>query len=363
MNTVNFLILFKVVVAVQLSYCYAENDCKGVTVGECTIPDNDIIITVGVLNDVQDCQSYCEEFEHCKFFKFDGQHCTLLRKDYRKDCQIFAGGYDKTIDECLKIDIKPTCDHFIEENCNYTGDVFLDPPMGDIVDRHHCEELCNEFQDIGCKSWIFSNTEKQCSLRINGKRDCKIIGGPKSPSLEDCKIPCMGCTHAPTPITTKTTTMSSTPMITTTPVPICPLVNGTFMNASSLRDCLTRLGANSTFHQIEYIETHYGNDEYLDQVCRSINPLLAYDKEKTEGQPDDCPSNKDGWMYPSYCSFSGYDGFLMCDSIHNGCLWPNYPGFYCKDTSNDLQNWRSNIDRTKYRKPQLTSKMTSSEDW
>ena len=28
---------------------------------------------------------------------------------------------------------------------------------------------------------------------------------------------------------------------------------------------------------------------------------MKYDKNETEAQPDACPSNKDGLMYPSYC--------------------------------------------------------------
>ena len=98
------------------------------------------------------------------------------------------------------------------------------------------------------------------------------------------------------------------------------------MKASFLRDCLTYLGSDPTFRQIEYIETHYGNEEYLDQVCQNISSTLSYDKIRTEDQSDACPSNKDGLMYPSYCE----DGWLQCDTIRNGCLWPNYDGFYCK---------------------------------
>jgi len=106
----------------------------------------------------------------------------------------------------------------------------------------------------------------------------------------------------------------------------CYLDSNNFMKASSLRDCLTILGADSSFKQIDYIETQYGHQNYLEKVCQSIYPGLKYDSRRTEHQPDKCPSYEDGWMYPSHCS----NGWLDCDSTKNGCLWPNYAGFYCK---------------------------------
>ena len=106
----------------------------------------------------------------------------------------------------------------------------------------------------------------------------------------------------------------------------CVLDNEHFMSASSLRDCLTSLEANSAFHQVDYIETYYGHDEYLQNVCQSIYPYdLEYDKTRTENQTDDCESHLDGWMYPSHCS----DGWLKCDSTKNGCIRANYAGFFC----------------------------------
>ena len=102
------------------------------------------------------------------------------------------------------------------------------------------------------------------------------------------------------------------------------------MNASFLRDCLTSLGGDPRFRQVEYIETlPFGHEQYLDQVCKSIYSDLKYDKLKTEAQNDACPSNVDGLMYPSYCN----DGWLECDSIKNGCANRNFNGFFCKGKS------------------------------
>ena len=94
------------------------------------------------------------------------------------------------------------------------------------------------------------------------------------------------------------------------------------MNASLLRDCLTEQGADPLFHQIQYIETTYGHEEYLTKVCQSIHSESKYDKVKTEQQPDLCPSDKSAYMYPSTCS----NGWLNCDKS-NGCGFDNYAGF------------------------------------
>ena len=96
------------------------------------------------------------------------------------------------------------------------------------------------------------------------------------------------------------------------------------MNASCLRDCLTFLGADPSFHQIQYIETSYGNEEYLTKVCQSIHSELKYDKVRTEQLPDICPAGEDAYMYPSTCK----DGWLDCDKF-NGCGLYNYAGVYC----------------------------------
>ena len=98
------------------------------------------------------------------------------------------------------------------------------------------------------------------------------------------------------------------------------------MMAASLRRCLKSLGATGS-EKIEYIETFYGKDDYLDNVCRAIGDNLVYDKSRTESQPDSCTGIQDmyPYMYPSLCN----QGWLGRDCF-NGCSRPNYAGFYCK---------------------------------
>ena len=76
--------------------CFAINDCNGVTVGECVTQIEDTIpfyISPDISFDARDCQSLCHATTNCEVFRFNGTHCTLLTKDYRKDCQISAGLY------------------------------------------------------------------------------------------------------------------------------------------------------------------------------------------------------------------------------------------------------------------------------
>ena len=100
------------------------------------------------------------------------------------------------------------------------------------------------------------------------------------------------------------------------------------MRAMSLRTCLTSLGATGS-NEIEYIETAYGNDDYLNKVCKAVDLSLIYDKSRTESQPDSC-SDKSTSMYPSYCG----QGWLGNDCT-NRCGNDNYDGFYCKGIYNN----------------------------
>ena len=110
----------------------------------------------------------------------------------------------------------------------------------------------------------------------------------------------------------------------------CYLDSNNYMPATLLRGCLQSLGATGT-KQIEYIETDYGNDDYLNNVCNAVNEDLSYDKSRTELQPDSCTSGSNSClhsyctMYPGGCS----QGWLGYDCV-NGCDNANFQGFYCK---------------------------------
>jgi len=213
MNKTSTLIVLALVAISQFFGGHAENDCENVTVGECLIPPEDVIQTIDIFTEVEDCQFYCNALTNCELFRFDGQNCTIMTKDYRKDCQVVAAPFDKLIDECFEIDNKLVCDLFLQEDCGYTGEVLLEPPVGTIADPQECEELCNQFNALGCKYWIFSQTEKKCSLRTAQDRDCKTWGGPRAPLFDDCFGD--STTGAPNPTTAKPATTSKAPAPTT----------------------------------------------------------------------------------------------------------------------------------------------------
>ena len=107
------------------------------------------------------------------------------------------------------------------------------------------------------------------------------------------------------------------------------------MPATLLRGCLKSLGSTGT-KQIAYIETIYGYEDYLNNVCNAINVDLSYDKTRTESQPDSCTVSRIHQvflMYPSYCN----QGWLGIDCYH-ACGNANYNGFYCKGIYNTINN-------------------------
>ena len=122
------------------------------------------------------------------------------------------------------------------------------------------------------------------------------------------------------------------------------------MRAASLRTCLNSLGANF-INEIEYIETEYGNEDYLNKVCKAVDEFLVYDKLSTESQPDSCTSGRTAYMYPSHCTHGwlGPNCTNICFSdCLNSCGKANYDGFYCKGIYNI---WYKNYKHIKHYLP------------
>ena len=90
---------------------------------------------------------------------------------------------DNPLDTCLEVDLN-TCDRFIDEDCEYYGDVLLKTPTGSIADARHCQELCEKFASAGCEYWTFQ--QDSCSLLTSGERSCTTLGGPKTPEINEC---------------------------------------------------------------------------------------------------------------------------------------------------------------------------------
>ena len=84
----------------------------------------------------------------------------------RSECGLIGGSPDQSLVQCL-IATDHGCDAFTDLECQYLGqDTGLSPPDGQIKSAEECEELCKNFQIIGCNYWVFEYKEISPSCRI-----------------------------------------------------------------------------------------------------------------------------------------------------------------------------------------------------
>ena len=95
---------------------------------------------------------------------------------------------DTSLDACLALE-PDTCALFLEEDCSYTGDLLLEIPSGEVHDAEQCEAYCKSFENIGCKYWVYQETNENitCRLLSSGDRTCNCMGGPEDPPLNECR--------------------------------------------------------------------------------------------------------------------------------------------------------------------------------
>ena len=112
---------------------------------------------------------------------------------------------DTPLDVCLaKQNIQDFCDEFIHENCNFTGNMIMEPIVGSIVDARHCQRTCKLFEeDLNCKYWVFESAEStedkstHCTLYdAFDVADCDRIIGPEAPLHSEC-TKCSCCDRCP----------------------------------------------------------------------------------------------------------------------------------------------------------------------
>ena len=101
----------------------------------------------------------------------------------------------------------------------------------------------------------------------------------------------------------------------------CKVNDENYMLAKDLGECLFKLGGPSG-QEIEYIDTQYGYRDFLDDICRSIDSKLIYDRIKTEQQNDLCKTGNSAFMYPSNCR-------QKLEGCISQCKFDNFDGFYC----------------------------------
>ena len=98
------------------------------------------------------------------------------------------------------------------------------------------------------------------------------------------------------------------------------------MLAKDLGECLLKLGG-PPGQEIEFIEIHYGHWDFLDNICRSINSKLIFDRIRTEQQNDKCEVGDSAFMYPANCG-------LKFEGCVRNCTYMEYIGFYCTGNCN-----------------------------
>lgn len=154
--------------------------------------NNGLFFTIR-LNDVDKCNSQCEQNSKCNFYRYNRQtqNCTFLTEQDRSGhCKISAGPKDTKDTECLNVENEQECDFLLQEECEYgmenNGDLVIEYPDGAITSADSCQMSCqDDFPD--CKYWIFDKKKNLCILRKSEERKCAFVGGPQLPTHYDCR--------------------------------------------------------------------------------------------------------------------------------------------------------------------------------
>jgi len=186
------VLLFTLKTVVALS----ENPCRGMTVANCEISEDNIINRYNFNAAI--CESQCKRSDHCQFWRvyqnesMELLECIHLRTNYHQDCITFAGPIDGNINSCLDTDLT-TCSAYIEEECQYTGERLygLEPPPEDVSSIHDCQEWAKEVESLGAENFYFSGVTEECQIFADMQSSCYAIGGPATaPPLEECEESC-----------------------------------------------------------------------------------------------------------------------------------------------------------------------------
>jgi len=61
-----------------------------------------------------------------------------------------------------------------------------EPAPATVSDGLECQEICNEYKDLGGKYWVYHRTEKFCQWYESDERKCSAKGGRYLPSISLC---------------------------------------------------------------------------------------------------------------------------------------------------------------------------------
>ena len=68
-----------------------KSGCKDISVSGCSVDEEYLIQEVLIFQTIEQCQYYCNLLNNCLTFRFDGEKCSLMKRDDHKDCLISGG--------------------------------------------------------------------------------------------------------------------------------------------------------------------------------------------------------------------------------------------------------------------------------
>jgi len=171
-----------------------SNPCQDMTIGDCTIGDDNIIARYPFPASI--CHDQCKKADTCSFWRtfqnetMEAPECLLLRTNYHQDCKTFGGPTIGSIQDCMDVDLS-TCWALIGEECTYVGNRLteLEPPPKEVSSILECQEWAQLLPPSSKAShFVFVSPLEECRIYSSPKTSCSAIGGPATtPPVEECK--------------------------------------------------------------------------------------------------------------------------------------------------------------------------------
>ena len=135
---------------------------------------------------VTTCQLLCVVEDYCKYWRYDSdtQNCDLLKYPYLPSCGSVTAGARPDFAECLSQD-SGTCDDIVKENCELQGDILWQDPA--VRDAYECQEFLQLLGPVyGGEVFSYSSVDQVCYILDTEDSDCKVVSGPRMPSVDQC---------------------------------------------------------------------------------------------------------------------------------------------------------------------------------
>jgi len=185
---------YSIILLLLSFYRYTLSDCDSFSIGGCK--NEEFLIASFPLDDIQDCQDICYNFNECSYFASLNGMCYVYKGFSRSDCENYSGSPDQNVEDCLLGDNLPqVCDSFISEECVFTGrETGFSAPPGQTPEPLDCQEHCLIVQPAGgCEYWVYDRSDLSCRTLDSAERTCTGVSGPKTPKYSDCPVSGSGC--------------------------------------------------------------------------------------------------------------------------------------------------------------------------